>query len=80
MVHDTIACPSLMCFFDRGNTAGTNSSKKKICVYLFVVCFMSVCVGNGFVFCLFFVVENLWFDDSFAEQIGDRLKFVLGLM
>ena len=33
------ACPSFMCFFNRGNTEGTNSSK--------IVCLM-------FVYCLFY--------------------------
>ena len=32
------ACPSLMCYFNRGNTAGTNSSK--MCLMFVYVCFM----------------------------------------
>ena len=37
------ACPSLMCFFNRGDTEGINSSKFCVrCLCMF--CFMSVCV------------------------------------
>ena len=35
-------CPSLMCFFNRGNTEGTNSSK--------ILCLMFVCVFFDFIF------------------------------
>ena len=51
------ACPSLMCFFDRGDTEGTNSSK--------ILCSMFVC----FVLCKFvsglilWFMDNLWFDN-----------------
>ena len=56
------ACPSLMCFFNRGDTEGTNSSK----FFVFDVC---VC----FVLCKcvymidFVVLNNFWFDDLRAE-------------
>ena len=51
------ACPSLMCFFNMGDTEGTNSSK--------ILCSMFVC----FVLCKFvsglilWFMDNLWFDD-----------------
>ena len=47
------ACPSLICFFNRSNTEGTNFSKKMclmfVCVFFLCVC---VCVGgcSGFFF------------------------------
>ena len=41
-----LACPSLMCSFNRGNF-GTNSSK--ICVGCLCVCFVYVCIGIGLV-------------------------------
>ena len=42
------ACPSLMCFFNRGDTEGTNSSKISFqCLCMF--CFMSICVMTDFV-------------------------------
>ena len=56
------ACPSLMCFFNRGDTEETNSSKR----ILFDVC---VC----FVLCNFvsgpilWFLDNLLFDDLRAE-------------
>ena len=54
------ACPSLMCFFNRGNTEGTNSLKILCLVFLYVFC-KSV---SGLIlwFC-----DNLWFDDFCAE-------------
>ena len=52
------ACPSLMCFFTRGNTEGTNSSKI-LCLmfeYFFVLCeFVSGLI--------LWLLDNLWFDD-----------------
>ena len=56
------AGPSLMCFSNRGDTEGTNSSK----IFVFDVC---VC----FVLCKFlsalilWFMENLWFGDLRAE-------------
>ena len=40
-------CPSLMCFFNRSDTEGTNSSKS-LCL-MFMFCFMQICVGTNFV-------------------------------
>ena len=42
------ACPSLMCFFNGGNTVGTNSSKMFFDVCVFFKFFMWVCVGTNF--------------------------------
>ena len=58
-------CPSLMCFFNRGDTEGTNSLKKifsHVCV-----CF----VLWKFVSCLIlWFVDDLWFDDLGAESVS----------
>ena len=50
------ACPSLVCFFNWGNTEGTNSSEKD--------CLMFVNIFSTFVsgLILLFLI-NLWFDD-----------------
>ena len=64
------ACPSLLCFFDRGNTVGTSSLKILIFVYVYLVLY-------GFVLELvLWILENVRFDDLCAEQLGNRLKFV----
>ena len=44
------ACPSHMCFLNRGNTEGTNSSKIlfDVCVF-FILFFMLVCIRADFV-------------------------------
>ena len=56
------ACPSLMCFFNRGDTEGTNYSKN----FMFDVCVCSVLCK--FVYRTDFVVfNNLWLDDLRAE-------------
>ena len=54
------ACPSLTCFFNRGNTEGTKSSKK---FGLMSVCFVLYKFVSGLI--LWFL-ENLWFDDLCA--------------
>ena len=52
------ACPSLMCFFNRGNTEGTNSLK--ILCYMFVyVCYICQFVSG----LILWVLGNLWFGD-----------------
>ena len=54
------ACPSLMCFFNRGDTEGTNSSKILCPMFVYVLC--------GFVSCLIlWFVDDLRFDDLGAE-------------
>ena len=55
-------CPSLMCFFNRGNTEGTNSSK---ILYLVFVYFFALC---GFVSgMILWFGDNLWFDELCVE-------------
>ena len=50
----------LMCFFNKGDTEGTNSSK--------ILCPTSVYVLCEFVSCLIlWFVDDLWFDDLRAE-------------
>ena len=45
------ACPSLMCFFNRGNTKGTNSLKI-LCLMFVYVLFYVICVRTDFVLLL----------------------------
>ena len=54
------ACPSLMFFFNRGNTEETNSSK--ILYLMFVDIFCKFMTGL-----MLWFLENLWFDDLRAE-------------
>ena len=59
-----------MCFFNRGDTEGTNSSKMfPMFVYVFVLCKFVSCL-------LLWFVDDLWFDDLRAEKIGDGLNIV----
>ena len=37
------ACPSLMCFFNRGYTEGTNSSKKFCPMFVYVLFYVNLC-------------------------------------
>ena len=37
------ACPSLMCFFKRGDTEGTNSSKILRPLFVYVLFYVSLC-------------------------------------
>ena len=54
------ACPSLLCFFNRGNIEGTNTSK--------ILCLMLVSVLCKFMSALIlWFLDNLWFDDLHAE-------------
>ena len=71
--------PSLMRFFffflNRGNTEGTNSSRKKKVWFL---CLFSVHLCQDWFLSL---LDNLWFDDLRAglkkkKKKGDRLNFV----
>ena len=60
-----IVCPSLICFLNRGNTEGTNSSQKN-CVwrlFIFVFVFLSKFVSG----LILWFLGNLWFDDLCAE-------------
>ena len=60
MVHDT-ACPSLKCFFNRGDTEGTNSSKVLCLMFVYVLFYVGLCQAD-----LWFM-DNFWFDDLRAE-------------
>ncbi len=58
-----------MCFFNRGDTEGTNSLKILCPMFVYVLCkFVSGLI-------LWFM-DNLWFDNLRAEYIGDRLNIV----
>ena len=37
------ACPSLMCFFNRGDTEGTNSSKILCLLFVYVLFYVNLC-------------------------------------
>ena len=37
------ACPSLMCFFNRGDTEGTNSSKVLCLMFVYVLFYVDLC-------------------------------------
>ena len=37
------ACPSLMCFFNRGDTEGTNSSKVLCLTFVYVLFYVNLC-------------------------------------
>ena len=57
------AYPSLMCFFNRGDTEGTNSSK--ILCSMFVYFFFYLCkFVPGLIF---WFLDELWFDDLRVE-------------
>ena len=40
-----LACPSLMCFFHRGDTEGTNSSKILCSLFVYVLFYVNLCTG-----------------------------------
>ena len=44
------ACPSLMCFFNRGDTEGTNSSKILCSMFVFVLFYVNLCPDNFVVY------------------------------
>ena len=37
------ACPSLMCFFNRGDTEGTNSAKILCQIFVYVLFYVNLC-------------------------------------
>ena len=37
------ACPSLMCFFNRGDTEGTNPSKMLCLIFVYVLFYVNLC-------------------------------------
>ena len=54
-------CPSLRCFFDRGDTEGTNSSKILCLMFVSVLLYVNLCTGL-----ILWFLNNLWFDDLCA--------------
>ena len=56
------ACPSLMCFFNRGDTEGPNSSKILYSMFVYVLFYVNLCTGL-----ISWFSNNLWFDDLRAE-------------
>ena len=56
------ACPSLMCFFNRGDTKGTNSLKIMCSIFVYVLLYVNLCTGL-----ILWLLNNLWFDDLHAE-------------
>ena len=65
------ARPSLMCFFNRGDTEGTNSSKILCSMFLYVLFYVNLCTGL-----ILWFLNDFWFDDVRAESIRDRLNIV----
>ena len=63
-------CPSLMCFFNRGDSEGTNSLKILCSMFVYVLFYVNLCQGL-----ILWFLDNLWFDDLRAEQI-DRSNIV----
>ena len=57
-----LACPSLMCFFYRGETEGTDSSKILCLMFVYVLFHVNLCTGL-----ILWFLNNLWFDDLRAE-------------
>ena len=56
------AFSSLVCFFDRGGTKGTNSSKILCSMFVYVLFYVNLCTGL-----ILWLLNNLWFDDLHAE-------------
>ena len=56
------ACPSLVCFFDRGGTWGTNCLKILCLMFVYVLFDVNLCTGL-----ILWFLNNLWFDDLRAE-------------
>ena len=56
------ACPSLMCFYNRGDTEGTKSSKLLCSMFVYVLFYVHLCTGL-----ILWFLNNLWFGDLRAE-------------
>ena len=56
------AFPSLMCFFNRDDTEGTNSLKILCLTFVYVLYYVNLCTGL-----ILWFLNNLWFDDLHAE-------------
>ena len=55
-------CHSLMCFFNRGDTEGTTSSKILCSMFVYVLFYVNLRTGL-----ILWFLNNLWFDDLRAE-------------
>ena len=55
-------CPSLLCFFNRGDTEETKSLKILCSMFVYVLCYVNLCTGL-----ILWFLNNLWFDDLRAE-------------
>ena len=51
-----------MCFSNRGDTEGTNSSKILCPMFVYVLFYVNLCTGL-----ILWCMDNLWFDDLRAE-------------
>ena len=73
------ACHSLMCFFKRGNTEGTNSSKILYLMFVYVSFYVNLC-GDWFVFLFCFVFWEfvVWLLACVANR--KHFEVVLALM
>ena len=60
-----------MCFFNRGETEGTNSSKILCSRFVYVLFHVNLCTRL-----ISWFLNNLWFNDLCAEQIGDGSNIV----
>ena len=56
------ACPSHICFFNRGGTVGTDSLKILCSAFVYVLFYVNLCTGL-----ILWFLNNLWFDDLRAE-------------
>ena len=56
------ACPSLMCFFNRGDTEGTYSWKTLCWMFVYVLFYVNLCTGL-----ILWFLNNFWFDDLRAK-------------
>ena len=51
-----------MCFFNRGGSEGTNSSKILCSMFVYVLFYFNLCKGL-----ILWFMDNLWFDDLRGE-------------
>ena len=59
-----------MCFFNRGDTERTNSSKVLCLMFVYVLFYVNLCR------LILWFMDNLWFDGLRAELIEDGLNIV----
>ena len=62
MEYQLVLCLCLMCFFNRGGSEGTNSSKILCSMFVYVLFYFNLCKGL-----ILWLLNNLWFDDLRAE-------------